>query len=764
MRNARLLGVSPMKSKIQHWLDRAFYFQGKAQGEKAAELFQKILGIDPSQPEALYSLGVLAQENGQPEEAIQLIAQSLQVDSRNVTALNALAGVLKDQGRFPEALEFYQAAVEIAPNAAYLQSNLGLLLNEMGRTEEALVCYHRALEIDPSWYAAHSNLGGLFQRRGEWQKALDCYGRALAVHPESSVVLTNMGAILNDLGRFAEALPYHEAALKIEPGLECAHINHGAALQQLGRVTEAMDCYWSALSLNPRSYLALSNLGGALWEQHQGNQAVVCLRKALELKPDCFKTLNSLGAVLKELGFVEEGLACLNKALECQPDPRILPQIYRNIGAALFVAGRAGESVDWFRKALKLTPDSACTFSDLLLVLNHLPSGDLVAEHLRFGERFDRLRDLNPHTNSPDQDRRLRIGFVSGDLRSHAVAYLIEPVFIHYDRSQFEIFCYATHPVDDPVSERLRARVDAWSNVHALSDDALAGRIRVDGIDILVDLAGHTAMNRLLVFARKPAPIQLSMIGYPQTTGLAAMDYRVTDEYRDPIGQEDGLCEPLEKLIRLPAGAEPFLAPGDCPPVNELPALKNGFITFANFNKPSKITPETYQAWAQVLKAVPGARFLIAGTSCDRVAATLVGHGIEPGRFELHEREPASDYFALYGRVDFVLDTFPYNGCTTSMTSLWMGVPFVSIQGNSTISRVGAGLLNRVGLSELIASDSEDYVQKAVSAVQDLPRLVEWRGLLRGRMADWHGDGSEYTRQLEAAFRQIWRKWLKAEG
>lgn len=760
--------IVKMKSKVDRLLERALSFQGSGRLKKAVESFQEILTIDPNQPDALYHLGGMAHGNGQFEMAIQLLVKSLQTNSNNVLALNALAGVLKDQQRFPEAMEFYQAALAISPNEAYLHSNLGLVLNEMQRHDEAMICYQRALELNPKWHVAHSNMGVIFQNRGEWKKALECYERTLAVNSKSSVALTNTGSILNEQGRYSEAVKYHVAALKNAPDSDLIHNNLGVALQKMGRLQESIDSYQRALKYNPKSYLALRNLGSAFWELHQADSAVGCLRKALEIKPDCFMTWNSLGAVLKEQGFVVEGIACFHKALEFQPDAAIVPQIYRNLGGGYFAEGRSEESVAWFRKALELIPDSAATFSDLLLVLNHLQLSPeaVLAEHLQFGEKFNSLREPIPFSNSLDRERRLRVGFVSADLRHHAVAYFIEPVFTTYPKSQFEIFCYSNFPKDDAVSERLKAKVDSWCNVASLSDDELSARIRKDEIDILVDLSGHTARNRLPVFARKPAPIQVSMIGYMQTTGLAAMDYRITDELLDPIGISDHLS--TEKLIRLSAGGSPFQAPQNCPEVNELPAIKNGYVTFASFNKLSKITPEVFETWARLLKAVPNSRLMVASVTCDLVARTMAAHGIEADRLELHQPMPMKDYLELHHRVDFYLDTFPYTGGTTSLIAAWMGIPFISLEGSTTISRSGAGVLKIVGLNELIATDPDDYVRKAVEAVQDLSRLAEWRGVMRSRLAAYAGDGSIFTKELGIEFRKMWSDWcdhaLKGEG
>lgn len=699
---APLCGVPEKKSRTHRLLLCARYFKKTGRLTKAADFFRQILLINPNDPDALYSLGLFAHETGQLEDAVQLIVQSLRVNSNQVEALAALAAVLKDQKRYPEAVEFYQAALELTPNAAILHAHLGDVYTEMQLQEEAIGRYQRALELNPG--------------------------------------------------------------LKIESGTEAVQRNLNAALYRLGRLPKTIAKCWQAFELEPDSFLALNNLGNAFGAQRQFGQAAFYLKKAHEVKPDCFYTLNSLGAALKEQGKFEEALICFKKAVAHRGDLKSDLQIYRNMGATHYAAGRSKEAVACFRKELELNPDCASTFSDLLFALNHLQENtpeELFAEHLRFGKQFNHLRESKAYSNTPDRERRLRLGFVSGDLRDHALAYFIEPVLVNLSKSQFEVFCYHNHPMNDAVSERLRRNVDFWSNVDLLTDDELSNQIRKDRIDILVDLSGHTARNRLLVFARKPAPVQVTMIGYMQTTGLAAMDYRISDEALDTTGTSEHLSS--ETLVRLAAGATKFIPPSDCPSVNELPALKNGYITFGSFNKPSKITPEIFDAWARILKATPGSRLVVIGLGCNSVAATMAAHGIAPERLEFHGLMPTREYLALHNRVDFCLDTFPYNGGTTSLFAVWMGLPLVSIQGPTPISRSGATILWGVGLPELIAPDYDEYVKKAVSAVQDLPRLAGWRSELRSRLSACIGDGSDYTQQLEQAFLKMWETWCDSQ-
>jgi len=483
----------------------------------------------------------------------------------------------------------------------------------------------------------------------------------------------------------------------------------------------------------------------------------------MELKPDYPKTYTNLGMALRELGSNVEAMTYLRKGAELDPTD---PETYLSMGCVSYMTGKVTDAVAYYRKALEIKPDFVGAHSDMLFALNYVPHTpeELFAEYVRFGNQFcGPLRKLAPpHRNKPELNRRLRVGYVSGDLRNHPVANFIEPVLANHSHEAFEIFCYANSAIADAVTERLRGMAHCWRQVDALSDNELADTIRKDGIDILVDLAGHTALNRLLVFARKPAPVQVTMFGCMQTTGVTGMDYRITSEILDPTGTSEHLN--TEELVRLPAGAAPFRPPADCPEVNELPAAKNGCVTFASFNNPSKVTPEVIAAWAAVLHAVPGAKMLIVGRDGDELGGALEAHGIAPERLEFLKLLPINEFLALHHRVDFALDTFPYNGGVTSFVSTWMGVPFVTVSGNDAISRVGKSVLTAAGVPQLVAKDAAEYVRKAVDAVGNLQRLAEWRKALRPHLEQWGNDGATFTAQLEQAYRDMWQRWCEEQN
>ncbi len=694
--------------------------------EEAAKNYRQILSADPRQPDALHLLGVVAQAVGRLDDAVELISESLRINPNNVSAMNNLGGVLKDQARYEDAAGFYEAAIEADPNSAHIHSNLGIVLQQLGRDEEAAHSHRRALELDPQSFAAHCNLGAVLKEQGQLAKAAEYYRAALALNPQAHEAHVNLGVVFKEQAKFAEAEACFMQALAIQPESDAALTNLGATFKEQGRLPEAIGSLRLALRINPRSHFALLNLGNALKDAGDFVEAGECLRHAVALKPNWHLAHSNLGTVFNQLGQA-------HRAAEC------------------------------FRRALELKPDYHPAHSNLLFTLNYLPDTErakLFEEHRRFDQQFcEDFRDLiSLHQNTADPERKLRIGFVSGDLREHSVAHFIEPVFARHDAAAFEIFCYANQNVNDRTTVQLRERVEHWREVAGLSDEELADAIRHDRIDILVDLSGHTARNRLLVFARKPAPIQVSMIGYMQTTGLSAMDYRITDNRLDPVGMTEAFN--TEKLIRLLSGAATLQPPTDCPEVNDLPALTNGHVTFASFNNLAKVTPEALATWAHIMHKAPTSRLVIVGRGGNSVVSTLGEHGITEDRIDMLDRQSMHDYLALHHRVDFLLDTFPYCGGTTTLLAMWMGVPFITLAGKTAISRTGAGLLDGVGLgSQLIAETEVEYVGKTIQAIANLPQLAEWRTTLRSRLAPLLDSGAGYVRELEFQFRSIWREW-----
>lgn len=670
--------------------------------------------------------------------------------------------ILKHMGRSQEALAPMQKAIALSPNDAEAHNNLGNIFKDVGRLSDAEISLRRALKIEPHNAQAHYNLGIALTGLERPIDAESCFRRASQIKPDFDRAHNNLGVTLMGVGRLADAEPCFRRALQINPNFDEAHNNLGLALQGLGKFDEAVASFGQALQINPYYAEAYYNMGNALQHLERFEEAVANCRHALQIDPDYVSAYHSMGNALEGLKQFEEAMASYRQALEIDPD---CADAYHNLGNVLRNLGQHEEAAACYRRVLEIKPDSDLAYSSLLFTLNYFPgasSEQIFTVHREFDEQFGvPLRaKWRPHDNNRE-NRRLKIGYVSADLRDHAVAYFIEPVLQHHDRERFEFFAYSNNVIRDEVNERLRTHVDHWIDCFGLTNDQLAERIRGDGIDILVDLSNHTAGNRLLAFARKPAPVQVTWIGYPGTTGLTAMDYRITDAYLDPPGTTEHLHS--ETLIRLPTSAI-FKPEAYSPPVNELPALAGAPVTFACLNNPAKITPETIALWCRILAAVPSSQIMLGNIDGEDMrrrfidAFTAGGIGVE--RLLFQPRLPMHDYLGLHHQIDLALDSFPYNGGTTTFHSLWMGVPVVSLAGERTISRCGVAVLHQAGLPELVVNTEDEYVKRAVELAGDLPQLSQLRKNLRKRLEESSvADPASLTRALEEAFQNMWHQW-----
>jgi len=636
-------------------------------------------------------------------------------------------------GRLAEAEAIYRQLLAVAPQHADALHMLGVISLQCGQDEAAVEMIQEAIALAPTLAAAHSNLGEAYRKLGRRDKAVAAYRRAIELRPCYPEAFSNLGNVLMEQGWLDDAVAACRRALEFSPDFAEAH----------------------------------NNLGNALSEQGHLEQAVASYQCALESRPEYVEAHNNLGNALSEQGRLDEALAAYQRALRLQPD---LAETHYNMGNAWKDRGEVDLAVAAYRHALALQPTFATAHSNLLHTLHYRAGEDAVAayrEHLRWNDVHARpLATLaNAHDNDRNPERRLRIGYVSPDFREHPVAFFAESLFAHHDGSQVELFCYSNAPVADRFTERFRQLAGHWHQIRGLTDEQAVALIREDRIDILIDLAGHTADHRLLLFARKPAPVQGTYLGYCDTTGLAAMDFRLTDEHADPAGLTEHLHS--ERLVRLPGSAWCFRSPEDAPEVAPAPLLRAGHVTFGCFNALPKISPATVALWAEILRASPESRLLLkAATLRDRGAqrclrAAMAKAGIAPDRVDLLGPTPTNcAHLANYARVDIALDTFPYHGTTTTCDALYMGVPVVTLAGKTHAARVGVSLLMNLGLQELIASSAEDYAAIALAFAEDVPRLVAMRATLRARMAASPlQDAPSFARNVETAYRQVWRDW-----
>lgn len=605
-------------------------------------------------------------------------------------------------------------------------------------------------------------LGASLQAQGK--DALVALQRIVALFPNDIQVWGNLWLVLRERGLLQEAETSYRHALLVNPNFAEAHANLGNVLCERGEIEASVNCFQRALTIKPTYAQAHNNLGKVLRDLGRLDEAVASCQHALLIEPNFAEAHNNLGNALSDMGQLKAAEVSYRKALALGPT---FADFHCNLGSVLSHLGQLDEALGSYRQALAINPDFAQAYSGFLFCLSHseaVSPQSMFTEHCRFAQRFEApfVKTWPQHANARDPDRVLRLGFVSGDFRNHAVAHFIAPVLAQLSQHpDFSLHAYYTHTVEDEITRRLQAYFTHWHAVAILTDAELAEKIIKDGIDILVDLSGHTAHNRLLTFARKPAPIQISWIGYPNTTGLRAIDYVLGDPFNSPLG----LHEPyyVEKFARMPT-AGTFVPQFEAPDVNALPALSNKHITFGSFNRPDKLQPQVISTWAKVMLAVPNSVMMLGNVSdasqAQRLKDQFAQHGVAAERLRFQPRVPLSDYLELHHRVDIILDTWPYTGGTTTNFALWMGVPVVTLTGPLRAHCTSAAVIGRCGVDGWIAQDVAQFVQIAVHWANSLNELAILRTGLRERMRDAPLRQPEtVTKGMAQAFRMMWLRW-----
>jgi predicted O-linked N-acetylglucosamine transferase (SPINDLY family) len=706
-------------------------------------------------------------QKGNLRQAEDICRKILQKQPKNFHVLNFLGAIYYQREEFDSASRYFKKALQINPGFAEAYNNLGNALKGRDQLDEAIACYRKAVELSTSFDLAYNGLGVALQKKGNIDDAIDSFRKALQINPNYADAYNNLGTAFREKGSLDDAIAFFEKALQINPNIADVYNNLGTAFREKGNLDGAIAFFEKALQVNPAFAGALYNLGNVFEEKAQYDSAITCYQEALRMEPNNAETYNNLGNAYKGKWFIDEAIICYHRAIQLNPN---YAEAYNNLGLALQDQGKPEEAEKYYRDALQMKPDFASCFSNLLLLMNYNPRHDaqsIFAGHLRFSKQI--AEPLYPaalhHGNDRSPARRLRIGYVSPDFRRHSVNYFIEPVLASHRHDQFEVFCYSDVLRPDTATERLKEYADQWRNIVGISDEKVSELVRRDEIDILVDLAGHTGYNRMLLFARKPAPVQVSWLGYPNTTGLSTMDYRIVDSHTDPPGLTDPFY--TEKLIRMPESFLCYHPDKGSPAAGDLPALKSRSVTFGSFNVFPKISSETTALWAAVLKALPDSCLIMKTrnftdrTACKNAVEMFVAYGISPERIELVSYKPSfTDHLAMYNRIDIGLDTFPYNGTTTTCEAAWMGVPVITLAGNTHASRVGMSLLTNIGLPELISGTYEEYLATAVNLAGDLARLGSLREKLRHMME--HSpltDAKRFTVNLEGLYRKMWERW-----
>lgn len=713
---------------VDQALQLALQHQEAGQTAEAEDIFRQVLTAFPDQRDALHMLGALRYLQGDAAEGERLVRRAIELAPAETLYEGTLSVILTGSGRAAEAIERLQHILRQRADVPNVWLNLGVALTAAQRHREAVEAFQQVLKLTPGDVQAQMNLG----------------------------------ITLCHIDRYEEAIWVLRDAVRAHPRIADLHIALGAALHKTQQHEAAVSAAQEAIRLNPKAAMAYQNLSVALNDLGRLRDSAEAARRAAELLPQMPSVQMNFAEIMRKLGEFDECRAAYERAIQLHPREA---DLYNNLGNLLGDQSDFPGALAAYRKAIELRPGVLAYYSNLLYTLQFDPGltpAEVFAEHRRFDaamcQPLGAPASLLP--NDPAPARRLRVGYISTEFRAHALGFYLLPLLANHDKSQVDVFCYADVAQPDFMTFRLRQLADTWVDIRNVPDDALAQRIRADGIDILVDLHLHMGGNRALVFARRPAPVQIAFAGYPGTTGISAMGFRLTDKHLEP---EAGPAVPSTETVLRELETFWCYTPQADVPVNPLPADSAGHMTFGNLNNFKKVNEGVLILWAQVLQQVANSRILmLAAEGSHRRWATdiLRREGISPERVHFIPRSLPEKYLEAYHQIDIGLDTFPYNGHTTSLDSFWMGVPVVTVIGDTPVSRAGWSQLSNLGLTDLAAKDNAGFVAIATSLAQDLPRLRELRGGLRARMQ--HSplmDGVRFARDIERGYRRAWETW-----
>jgi protein O-GlcNAc transferase len=706
--------------------------------------------------------GRVAFQSGRVAEALALFARAADANPHAASCAGVACQAL---GCLDEAEAWHRRAAERAPGDPFVLSNLGTCLAGRGRLADALAIFQRARAADPADGEILTNLTGALNRLARHAEALETGREAVRCAPKLAQAHNNLGNALFGLGDLPVAGACYEEALRLDPALAPARQGLGDALARMGRPRDAAPVYAEGARLRPGDAAVHSRLAQALLDSGRIAEALAPSREAVRLAPADAVARHTLGRALAESGELDGAADEFVAALDLVPGWSVA--LY-SLGITRQRQGRLDEARGTLRAALVVDPADAIAAGAHAGALFYHPAADagmILAEHRRWSERHAPALPSAAHANDSDPDRPLRVGYLSPDFRSHAVAFFLRPILAHHDPRQVEAVCYAEVTAPDECTAEFYALARSWRNTAGLSDGALADQVRADRIDIMVDLGGLLAGGRLRTLAHKPAPIQVSYLGYPGTTGLPAIDYRLTDTVADPPGSEAGYSE---ELVRLPGCFCCYAPPLACPVEANPPSRTAGRVTFGSLHKLDKLNGAVLDLWCALLRDVPDSRLLLArddlrGATAEYFLEQFVRRGVAAERVIVEApRAVAMGHLRLYDRIDVALDPFPWSGHTTACEALWMGVPTVTLQGQRYAGRMVASLLRTVGLPELVAETPQDYRRLAAALAADMERRAELRaGLRQQLLASPLCDGMGFTRGLEATYRDMWRRWCR---
>ncbi|EPS61474.1 hypothetical protein M569_13323, partial [Genlisea aurea] len=772
---------------VEAHIGKGICLQKQNMGRLAYESFSEAIKLEPKNACALTHCGILYKDEGRLVEAAEMYQKALRADSSYKLAAECLAIVLTDigtslklAGNSQEGIQKYYEAIKIDPHYAPAYYNLGVVYSEMMQYDTALTCYEKAAIERPMYAEAYCNMGVIYKNRGDLESAIACYERCLTVSPNFEIAKNNMAIALTDLGTkvklegdINQGVAYYKKALYYNWHYADAMYNLGVAYGEMLKFDMAIVFYELAFHFNPHCAEACNNLGVIYKDRDNLDKAVECYQLALSIKPNFSQSLNNLGVVYTVQGKMDAAAGMIEKAIIANPS---YAEAYNNLGVLYRDAGNIPLAVEAYEQCLKIDPDSRNAGQNRLLAMNYIDDGTddkLYEAHRDWGKRFMRLfPQYTTWDNVKDPERPLVIGYVSPDYFTHSVSYYIEAPLIFHDYENYKVVVYSAVVKADAKTYRFRDRVlkngGTWRDIYGIDEKKVASMVREDKIDILVELTGHTANNKLGMMACRPAPVQVTWIGYPNTTGLPTIDYRISDSLADTPNTKQ---KHVEELVRLPDSFLCYTPSLEAGPVSATPALSNGFVTFGSFNNLAKITPKVLQVWAKILCAVPNSRLIVKCKPfcCDSLRqqflSTLEKLGLESMRVDLLPLILLNhDHMQAYSLMDISLDTFPYAGTTTTCESLYMGVPCITMGGSVHAHNVGVSLLKTVGLGNLVAADEGEYVELALKLASDVAALSSLRTRLRDLMLSSPlCDGSKFTEGLESKYREMWRRYCDGD-
>jgi len=749
-------------------LARALRAQGRL--VEAETVLVETLRDGGDYPFVFNELGQVRAALGRREEALAAHREALARNPQNVDALLPICCLEYAAGRPAAAEAAARQLVALDPLQVDGWSILGGALLQQRQTQAALEVFLRTAEMAPQAVEVHSNIAAAYLQMERYVEAEQAARRALQFNPQAIEPLLNLGSALRGQRRFADTEVLYRELVQRDPHNARAYNNLGNTYLDQARMEEALQHFKRALEIDPQQPEAAANLGYVLLGLNRYEEAELFVRHALGLRPDFVNAQHTLGFLLQLQGRLAEAEAACRRAVALDPQ---FGEAYANLASALQAQGRLAEALEFYRKALEVNPRSNAAHSNILSCLQYeagATPADLAAEHRQWDQRHAQPLHATwrPHANLRDPQRRLRLGFVSADFCHHPVGFFFLRALQSLDRRQVEAVVYSDRAWGDGITAQLRAAADRWSDVKGLSDADLADAIRRDGIDVLFDMTGHWAGNRMLLFARKPAPVQVSWMAYEGTTGLEAMDYVLADAH---LVQPEDEAFYTERVLRMPETYVCYAPPENAPEPGPLAAAEQGPVTFGSFNNLCKITPPTVACWSRLLNRVAGSRLKLKYRGLDdpavaaRFRALFAAQGITADRLDLEGWSEYVDFLTRYHAVDVALDPFPFGGGLTTCEALWMGVPVVTLRGKTFAGRHSVSYLSTLGLSELIAADVDSYIELAAGLAADRPRLAALRSGLRQRMADSPlCDGPRFAQFFLERVREAWQIWCARQG